>query len=179
MRPGIVHRLDKDVSGLMVIALNNPSFDHLKKQFQERTIKKEYLALVHGAMRESEGEINAPIERDRDTGLMKVQRVLKAGKTAITTYKIEKKFINYTLIKVQIKTGRTHQIRAHLYSIGHSIVGDTLYRTKNIRKKKKIVDDLRIFLHAHYLAFKDQENNLQTFKSDPPKSLQEFLNTIK
>ncbi|MBT4349333.1 RluA family pseudouridine synthase [bacterium] len=179
MRPGIVHRLDKDVSGLMVVALNNPSFYALKKQFQDRTIKKEYLALVHGAMRESEGEINAPIERDRETGLMKVQIVKKAGKVAITTYKVERKFINYTLIKVKIKTGRTHQIRAHLYSIGHSMVGDTLYRTKDIRKKKKIIDDLRIFLHAHYLSFQDQDGIWQEYTSPLPNNLEKFLTTLK
>jgi 23S rRNA pseudouridine1911/1915/1917 synthase len=179
MRPGIVHRLDKDVSGLMVIALNNPSFDHLKKQFQERTVKKEYLALVHGTMKEDNGEIDTPLERNRETGLIKAQRALNSGKTAITIYEVEKRFINYTLIKVQIKTGRTHQIRAHLYSIGHSIVGDTLYRTKNIRKKKKIIDDLRIFLHAHYLAFKNRSGELQEFKSVLPENLQEFLTKIK
>ncbi|MCB9803020.1 RluA family pseudouridine synthase [Candidatus Nomurabacteria bacterium] len=179
MRPGIVHRLDKDVSGLMVIALNNDSFDSLKKQFQERTVKKEYLALVHGAMKEEEGEINTRLERDKETGLMKAQRTLKSGKTAITIYRLEQNYINYSLIKVHIKTGRTHQIRAHLYSIGHSIVGDKLYQTKDIRKKKKGVSEVRIFLHAYYLSFQDLNKAWQEFKSPLPKELRDFLKTIK
>jgi 23S rRNA pseudouridine1911/1915/1917 synthase len=179
MRPGIVHRLDRDVSGLMVVALTNDSFDALKKQFQKRTTKKEYLALVHGAMQEDDGEINTPLERNQDTGLMRAQRVLPSGKTAITLYQVVEKFINHTLIKVQIKTGRMHQIRAHLFSIGHSIVGDKLYQTKDLRKKNKTVDDARIFLHAHFLSFQDLNNIWQKYQSPLPKELKDFLKTIK
>ena len=179
MRPGIVHRLDKDVSGLMVVALNQNYFDLLKKQFQERTVQKEYLALVHGALLEEEGEINTPLERNKETGLMRAQTMHAPGKKAITLYKVEQKFINSTLIKVHIKTGRTHQIRAHLYSIGHSIVGDTLYRTKNLRKKKKAINDVRIFLHAYYLKFKDHENHWQEYTSPLPTTLKNFLTTVK
>lgn len=179
IRPGIVHRLDRDVSGLMVIALTNDSFDALKKQFQKRTTKKEYLALVHGAMQEMDGEINTPLERNKDTGLIRAQRVLPSGKSAITLYQVVEKFINYTLIKVQIKTGRMHQIRAHLFSIGHSIVGDKLYQTKDLRKKNKTIDDARIFLHAHFLSFQDLNNIWQKYQSPLPKELKDFLTTIK
>lgn len=179
MRPGIVHRLDKDVSGLMVVALNNNAFDFIKKQFQERSVKKEYLALVHGAMRADSGEINTPIERDKETGLMKANKMAEESKSAITLYKVEKKFRNYTLLRLQIKTGRTHQIRTHLYSIGHSIVGDPLYQTKDLRKKKKTIENLRIFLHAAYLEFNDLENNRQKYSSALPKVLKDFLSTIK
>ncbi len=178
LRPGIVHRLDKEVSGLMVIPLNQDYFDLIKKQFQDRTIKKEYLALVHGKLINNKGEINNPLERDKKTGLMKVQTVKKTGRTALTIYEIVKKYISYTLVKVQIKTGRTHQIRAHFYSIGHSLIGDKLYKTKDIRKKKKVLEQ-RIFLHAHYLAFKDHDEKLQEYHSELPSKLIAFLNTIK
>ena len=162
----------------MVIPLNQDYFDLIKKQFQDRTIKKEYLALVHGKLINNKGEINNPLERDKKTGLMKVQTVKKTGRTALTIYEIVKKYISYTLVKVQIKTGRTHQIRAHFYSIGHSLIGDKLYKTKDIRKKKKVLEQ-RIFLHANYLAFKDEDNELREYNSELPKELKEFLNTIK
>ncbi|PLX24667.1 hypothetical protein C0580_04455 [Candidatus Parcubacteria bacterium] len=177
-RPAIVHRLDKEVSGLIVIPLTQDSFDNLKKQFQDRTIQKEYTALVHGQMINSSGEINTPIERDKKTGLMKVQNAKQGGKVALTVYEVIKKFINYTLLKVQIKTGRMHQIRAHLYSIGHSIVGDRLYQTKDLRKKKKVLPQ-RIFLHSHFLKFKDLEGNWREYHSKLPSELENFLNNIK
>jgi 23S rRNA pseudouridine1911/1915/1917 synthase len=110
---------------------------------------------------------------------MRAQTVHASGKKAITLYKVEKKFIKYTLVKVHIKTGRTHQIRAHLYSIGHSIVGDTLYRTKDLRKKKKTINDVRIFLHAYYLKFQDHENDWQEYTLPLPIILKNFLTTIK
>ena len=109
---------------------------------------------------------------------MKAQTVQKTGKEAYTIYEVLKKFINYTLVKVQIKTGRMHQIRAHFYSIGHAIVGDKLYKTKDIRKKKKILSS-RIFLHADFLSFKDHEDNIQIYKSTIPNILSELLKTIK
>lgn len=177
-RPAIVHRLDKEVSGLIVIPLTQNSFDNLKKQFQDRTIQKEYTALVHGQMINRSGEINTPIERDKKTGLMKVQNAKQGGKVALTIYEVTKKFINYTLLKVQIKTGRMHQIRAHLYSIGHSIVGDKLYQTKDLRKKKKVLPQ-RIFLHSHFLKFKDLEGNWMEYHSKLPGELENFLNNIK
>ncbi|MFA6307370.1 MAG: RluA family pseudouridine synthase [Patescibacteria group bacterium] len=177
-RPAIVHRLDKEVSGLMVIPLTQDSFDNLKKQFQDRTITKEYTALVHGQLLNTKGEINTPIERDKKTGLMKVQSGHFSGKSALTTYEIIKKFINYTLVKVKIKTGRMHQIRVHFYSIGHSIVGDKLYQTKDLRKKKKVLEQ-RIFLHAHYLKFQDLAGNSHEYHSKLPAILQDFLNKLK
>lgn len=177
-RPSIVHRLDKEVSGLMVIPLTQDSFDNIKKQFQDRTIKKEYTALVHGKLINDQGEINTPLERDRKTGLMKVQSSKFTGKPALTIYEVTKKFINYTLVKVQIKTGRMHQIRAHFYSIGHSIVGDKLYQTKDLRKKKKVLEQ-RIFLHAHYLKFKDLGGNWREYNSQLPGILQDFLKKTK
>jgi 23S rRNA pseudouridine1911/1915/1917 synthase len=177
-RPGIVHRLDKEVSGLVVIAATQDSFDNLKKQFQDRTIKKEYVALVHGKLINNKGEINTPIERDKKTGLMKVQTAKVSGKIALTLYEVSKKFINYTLVRVVIKTGRMHQIRAHFYSIGHSIIGDKLYKTKDIRKKKKVLTS-RIFLHADYLKFKDLSGEWREYRSDLPQELEKLLDNIK
>lgn len=177
-RPAIVHRLDKEVSGLMVIPLTQDSFDNLKRQFQDRTVEKEYTALVHGQMINSLGEINTPIERDKKTGLMKIQNVKDSGKPALTLYEVVKKFVNYTLLKVKIKTGRMHQIRAHLYSIGHSVVGDKLYQTKDLRKKKKVLTQ-RIFLHAHHLKFKDLEGKWREYNIKLPGELENFLNNIK
>ena len=177
-RPAIVHRLDKEVSGLMVMPLSQASFDSLKKQFQQRTIKKEYTALVHGQLINEQGQIEQALERDKKTGLMKAQSGKEAGKVALTTYQVIKKFINYTLVKVQIKTGRLHQIRAHFYSIGHSIIGDKLYQTKDLRKKKKVLDQ-RIFLHASYLKFFDLQENWHEYKSSLPKELKDFLAKIK
>ncbi len=176
-RPGIVHRLDREVSGLMIIALNQKFFEIIKKQFQERTIIKEYTALAHGNIINNEGEVITPLERDNETGLMKA---LPAGEglNAHTTYEVIKRYPNYTLIKVQIKTGRMHQIRAHLYSIGHSIVGDKLYQTKDLRKKKKIVN-LRIFLHASSLKFQDARGQWQSYQSKLPIELEKFLAELK
>ncbi len=178
IRPGIVHRLDKEVSGLMIIALNQKYFNLLKKQFQNRSIKKEYTALIYGKLINNNGEIKTPLERDKKTGLMKAQTVKETGKEAYTIYEVIKKYINYTLVKVQIKTGRMHQIRAHFYSIGHAVVGDKLYKTKDIRKKKKILSN-RIFLHADFLSFKDHQNNIQKYILSLPKELKEILKNIK
>lgn len=177
-RPAIVHRLDKEVSGLIVIPLTQDSFDNIKRQFQDRTIKKEYLALIHGHLINDSGEITTPLERDKKTGLMKIQNIKDNAKIAHTTYQVIKRFINYTLVKVQIKTGRMHQIRAHFFSIGHSLAGDKLYQTKDLRKKNKVLDS-RIFLHAHYLKLKDLENNWNEYESPLPSQLLNFLETIK
>lgn len=176
-RPGIVHRLDREVSGLMIIALNQKFFEIIKKQFQERTIIKEYTALAHGNIINQLGEVITPLERDNNTGLMKALPA-GTGLNAHTTYEVLKRYPSYTLIKVQIKTGRMHQIRAHLYSIGHSIVGDKLYQTKDLRKKKKIVD-LRIFLHASLLKFQDAKGEWQKYQSKLPKELEDYLANLK
>ncbi len=177
-RPGIMHRLDKEASGLMVVALKQDSFDSLKKQFQKRTIKKQYTALVHNQLINDQGEITTPLERDKQTGLMKVQSVKQTDKPAHTTYEVITKYKNYSLVKVQIKTGRMHQIRAHFYSIGHSLVGDKLYQTKDLRKKKKVLAQ-RIFLHAIDLQFKNLNDEIKTYHSKLPEELQNFLDNIK
>lgn len=172
LRPGIVHRLDREVSGLLVIAKNQKMFDYLKKQFQQREIKKEYITLVHGLIKPDEGQILRPIARSRKTGLM-IARGGKneQGKTALTQFEVIQRLKNYTLLKINLKTGRTHQIRVHLKSIGHSIVGDKLYQTRNIKIKKAHLGFDKPFLTATLLGFYDLKNNWQEFKIELPKEL--------
>lgn len=152
---GIVHRLDKDTSGIVIVAKNPQSYEKLKKQFQAREVVKKYLTLVHGMVEPKEGEINAPIERSP------VNRthfgVFPGGREATTKYKVIKyvQFIKYpketySYLELEPKTGRTHQIRVHMKYLGHSIVGDRLYSGR-----KQLIRDLaicpRMFLHATHL----------------------------
>ena len=195
-RPGIVHRLDKEVSGLMVIAKNQPSFENLKKQFKKREINKEYIALVYGKLQNDEGEINFPIKR-ASTGhkmaAMPIQVIdLLSRKTpttrdrgnisgsfkareALTTYKTLQKFVNFTLLKVKIKTGRTHQIRVHFYAYGNPLVGDTLYNTKKTKLKNEKLKLGRIFLMACHLSFKDLNGEKKDFILELGDDLKKFL----
>ena len=158
-RPGIMHRLDKLASGLLVIARNMDSFDNLKSQFQNRSIDKTYTALVYGQI-EGEGErITFPIKRSTKGYKMAALpntnkgEVNIDGRRAITDFWIEQKYINYTLLKVKIKTGRTHQIRVHMSAYGHPVVGDDLYGTKKTRIKNRKLELDRLFLVAKKLEF--------------------------
>ena len=125
IRPGIVHRIDKDTSGLIIIAKNDKAHINLSEQIQSRKVKKTYIALVRGNIKENEATINMPI--GRSTKDRKKMAVTKTGKEAITHFKVLKRFGNYTLIEVNIETGRTHQIRVHMSEIGYPIVGDIVY----------------------------------------------------
>ena len=125
IRPGIVHRLDKDTSGIIIIAKNDKAHINLSEQIKEHTVKKTYIALVRGLVKENEATINMPIgrsEKDR-----KKMAVTKKGKEAITHFKVLERYDKYTLLQVNIETGRTHQIRVHLSQIGYPIVGDEVY----------------------------------------------------
>lgn len=186
MRPAIVHRIDKDVSGLMVIPRTQESFDSLKKQFQKRALKKEYTALVYGHVEKKQDEINFPIKRSKDGYKMaalpetlKGELDLQGGKRAVTTFKVAKEFINYTLLKVLIKTGRTHQIRVHMLAYGHPLVGDILYNTKKTREKNEKLKLGRVFLVADKLIFKDLSGAQKEYEVDLPDKLKEFLDKIK
>ena len=125
IRPGIVHRIDKDTSGLVIIAKNDKAQINLSNQIQKRKVKKTYIALVRGVIKENEATINMPI--GRSTKDRKKMAVSKNGKEAITNFKVLKRFTGYTLLEVNIETGRTHQIRVHLAEIGFPIVGDIVY----------------------------------------------------
>ena len=179
-RPGIVHRLDKEVSGLMVVAKTQDSFNNLKEQFQKRKIKKEYIALAYGKIEKDEDEINFPIKRSGNGyKMVAVPTAVEKSRTAVTEFEIIKKFINYTLLKVKIKTGRTHQIRVHLLAYGHPIVGDNLYNTKKTREQNIKVNLKRIFLVADKLSFHDLKGETQSFETGLPKELEKFLGEIK
>jgi len=174
-RPGIVHRLDKDVSGLMIIARNQDAFKHFKKQFQEHEVKKEYTALAHGELEKDEGIIDFTIERAKGSGRMAAKPKEAFGRQSETEFDVIERFKNYTLLKLKPKTGRTHQIRVHLKAIGHSIVGDQLYKTRKLKEKIELD---RIFLHAGYLGFYDLKNKWQEHKSNLPIKLKNILKNL-
>ncbi len=174
IRPGIVHRLDRDVSGILVVAKTQASFEGLKRQFKDRTTEKEYLALVHGIPRSAEGTIDLRIERSkRMHGKMATRPADGDGRDAVTHYAVERKVKNNALLRVTIETGRTHQIRVHLKSIGHPIVGDPVYTTKQYRHKTEPLD--RPFLHAAKLTFSDLDGTRRSFEAPLPEKLRRFL----
>jgi 23S rRNA pseudouridine1911/1915/1917 synthase len=184
-RPGIVHRLDKDVSGLMVIAKTQTAFNNLKEQFQDRTIKKEYTALVHGKIKKDNAVINFPIKRSREGYKMAAMPATtkgepnEAGRLAETEFRILKRLINYTLLKIKIKTGRTHQIRVHLAAYDHPIVGDNTYGTAKSRAQNKKLGLNRIFLIADHLSFTDLANERQSYKINLTDELKNILKQVK
>ncbi len=177
-RPGMVHRLDRDVSGLMVIAKTEPMFLELKRQFKNREIKKEYTALVHGVLTPSQehGIIDRPIGRSL-TGrgrMAAYSQEQEKSREAKTEYWVSERLRHHTLLRVQIHTGRSHQIRVHLFSLGYPIVGDTLYKQKRIKPAR--IE--RIFLHASVLGFKDLDGGYHEYESKLPEELQNFLTTL-
>jgi 23S rRNA pseudouridine1911/1915/1917 synthase len=180
LRPGILHRLDRGTSGLIIAAKNQKTFLFLKEQFLNKSIIKKYLALVEGIPKQKTGSIEYPIRPSRKNWLKKVvakkesknnqDRAIRAAKTE---YKILKTFENrYALLEVKPLTGRTHQIRVHLSAIGHPIVGDTLYGSK-----EKTLG--RPFLHAYHLQFIRPNGMPIVIETDLPEDLQEFLSKIK
>jgi 23S rRNA pseudouridine1911/1915/1917 synthase len=196
VRPGIVHRLDKDVSGLMVVAKTEKSFISLKEQFQKREINKQYLALVYGKVENDDDDICFPIKRSRDGYRMAamplnaadllIRRSPKSrdkgnisglfkAKEAITSFKVIKRFVNYTYLEVKIKTGRTHQIRVHFFAYGHPLVGDTLYFTKKTKAKNDKLSLGRVFLMASRLSFFDQAGEKKDFTINLAPELASFL----
>jgi len=183
-RPGIVHRLDKEASGLLVVARTQKMFENLKNQFKNRLVEKEYSVLVHGQVAKDWDEIKFPIERSRTSDRMAaIPATLRgeatiSGKNALTEFWVEKRFVNFTLLRVKIHTGRMHQIRVHMLSYNHPVVGDPLYFQK---KRKNKWDKIcgRLFLHCTHLAFSDLDNQRQEFKSSIPKELENFLPLLK
>jgi len=178
LRPGLVHRLDKDTSGLLVIAKNQDSFLYLKNLFQERKIKKFYLALVCGKPKEPKGIIDAPIGRIgmKRTTQLRGKKKLKDKKEAVTEYTTLKNFQDFTLLEVSPHTGRTHQIRVHLKSIGAPIAGDPLYGNKNPDGPKQ---PKRLFLHAYKIQFISPDGKSLAFETDLPDDLQKFINELE
>ncbi|MEK7149646.1 MAG: RluA family pseudouridine synthase [Patescibacteria group bacterium] len=192
LRPGIVHRLDRDTSGVILIARNQKYFEYLKKLFQNHLVQKNYLALVFGKLKNEKGIIEKPISLKAGT----TKRTVHGGKMekeALTEYEVLKTFefiparrslgagenekgnVKYfSLVKVSPKTGRTHQIRIHLASIGHSIVGDSLYGAKENPLGLK-----RQFLHAESLEFATEEGKRMRIEAEQPKDLKSVLKNLE
>jgi 23S rRNA pseudouridine1911/1915/1917 synthase len=182
-RVGIVHRLDKDTSGLIVIAKTEEVHERLSEQFRDREVYKSYIALVHGEMETNAGTIEAPIARDKHNRTK--MGVRAHGRYALSLWKVKKRFEKFTLVAVEIKTGRTHQIRVHLASINHPVVGDETYnagRDKTVRDLdiRRAIEGLnRFFLHAEKLAFKHPvTEEWLSFTVPLPAELENFLELI-
>ena len=191
LRPGIVHRIDKNTSGLVVIAKNNHSHENLSKQFSEHTIIREYQLLIWGKLRPSSGKIETFITRSsKNRQLMEVS--VSKGKKAITNYKTIEIFKNekiptLSLVECKLETGRTHQIRVHMNYKGNSIVGDDKYKKKykklsniDMEVHASISNLLRQFLHAKTLGFIHPKSNQQMiFSSNLPRELNNILKTLR
>ncbi|HZU08326.1 MAG TPA: RluA family pseudouridine synthase [Pseudacidobacterium sp.] len=186
LRPGIVHRLDKQTSGLIIVARNDTTHLKLAEMFSRRQIRKTYIALVHGHLKQDTGTINAAISRDLLRRTRMTTRRTTGGRTAISHYEVmermESRFGKFTLVRVRIETGRTHQIRVHMAAIGHPIVGDTLYgapariAVPSRGKEAESVALHRNFLHAAELAFAHPRTGKLLELSAPiPEELKKFL----
>ena len=157
VRPGIVHRLDRDTSGLLVVAKTEAALEHLSEQFRDRTVFKSYVALVHGRMAAESGKIDQPLARDPSNRTR--MAVVRGGRSALSLFRVRRHFDRFTLLDVELKTGRTHQIRVHLAWLKHPVVGDETYgggrdnTIKNPKVKSQIRSLGRHFLHAEKLAF--------------------------
>jgi len=191
MRPGIVHRLDKETSGLIVVAKNDDAHRKLAAQFAQRVVKKTYVALVHGWPKKDSGTISASISRDRVRRVRMTTRGF-GGRDAVSHYMVSRRldtaFGKFTLVTVKIDTGRTHQIRVHMASIGHPVVGDKLYgaptelKTSGRGKAEslQIISLPRNFLHAAELTLEHpRSGEKMSFKSPLPAELREFLAAIE
>jgi 23S rRNA pseudouridine1911/1915/1917 synthase len=183
LRPGIVHRLDKETSGLIVVAKNDPAHRKLAAQFARRDVKKTYLALVHGLIRNERGTIDRSISRDPVRRTRMTTR-LAGGREAITHYRvmqrIDSSFGKFTLVEVTIETGRTHQIRVHMAAIGHPVVGDTVYGApRQLRGAGEVISLPRNFLHAAQLELQHPlKGEKIALKSPLPAELQNFFRKV-
>ena len=191
LRPGIVHRLDKDTSGILIIAKTQPAFEYLKKQFQERKVKKIYLTLVVGELKDKTGVIDLPIGRSKKSPLIRLASLKARGmlREAITEYKVLESFDigcqksptsdvgngKFTLVEVYPKTGRAHQIRVHFKAIGHPLACDKLY-AKNPQCPFGL---LRHFLHANAIELTLPDNSRSRFEADLPDDLEKVLEGLR
>lgn len=184
LRPGIVHRLDKATSGLLVVAKGDEAHRRLASQFVKRQVKKKYIALVHGWLKQDRGTISSSISRDR-VRRTRMTTLRSGGREAVTHYAVERRldspYGKFTLLEVRIDTGRTHQIRVHLASLRHPVVGDTLYGApRELGGKQVIRRSLpRNFLHAATLQFQHPRGGEALVFSAPlPAELESFLQTL-
>ena len=172
LRPGIVHRLDRYTSGVLLVAKNDAAHHALAAQFSGRRIEKVYLALVHGVLKQDTGRIERPISRDPVHRTRMTAR-LPEGRAAWSEYRVLRRFDRFTYVEVRIGTGRTHQIRVHLSSIGHPVAGDPLYGAP------RDPEHARYFLHAHRIRFASPSDGEQvTVESPLPKDLEDWLASL-
>jgi 23S rRNA pseudouridine1911/1915/1917 synthase len=186
-RPGIVHRLDKDTSGLLVVAKSAAAHNHLSQQFKSRVIQKKYLALVLGVLPSREGTISLPIGR-HPVDRKRMSTLSRHGRTAETEWHVKERFQSATFLELNLKTGRTHQIRVHCAAINHPIIGDPVYCGRQARKNKSrqtgfatLLDSVRRqMLHAWYLEFHHPlTRERMSFESPLPQDMQQFLDVLR
>jgi 23S rRNA pseudouridine1911/1915/1917 synthase len=184
VRPGIVHRLDRDTSGLLVVAKTEAALERLSDQFRDRTVFKSYVALVHGRVNTDSGRIDQPLARDASNRTR--MAVVRGGRSALSLYRVRQRFNRFTVLDVELKTGRTHQIRVHLAWLKHPVVGDETYgggRDNTIQdaKLRAHVRNLgRHFLHAEKLAFTHPRTHERVeFSSPLPAQLAQLLTEIE
>ncbi len=172
LRPGIVHRIDKDTSGLLMVAKNDEAHEGLVMQLQNKTVTRFYIALVYGVVEPNFGKINAPIGRDPNDRIK--MAVNRDGKEAVTHFEVLERFEDKTLVKCRLETGRTHQIRVHLKYIGHSLVGDKTYGPK------KVIGEHGQYLHAQTLGFIHPITKKHlSFTQDIPDYFEEYLKELR
>ncbi|MBI2625347.1 MAG: RluA family pseudouridine synthase [Candidatus Nealsonbacteria bacterium] len=179
--PRRIHRLDKDTSGIFLVAKNDRTLEFLQKQFQGRTVEKKYIALVVGNVKNDKGIIEtllgrSPKDRRKQKVYFQGEPLSEGKREAKTLYKVLQKFQNYDLLEIEPKTGRKHQIRAHLAYLGHPIAGDKLYGFKNQPFPPGLC---RQFLHASFLRIKLPSGEIKEFNSNLPEDLKLCLKTLK
>ena len=172
IRPGIVHRIDKDTSGLLMIAKNDKAHESLAKQLKDKTSLRKYVALVHGNISHEKGTINAPIGRSKVN--RKMQAVMAEGKPAVTHFNVIERFEQFTLVELQLETGRTHQIRVHMQYIGFPLAGDPVYGPR------KTLPGNGQYLHAKLLGFKHPTTDKEMiFEVEMPESFRKTLENLR
>lgn len=166
LRPGIVHRIDKDTTGILVVAKNDFAHGYLSAQLKDHSMKREYLALVHGNVKTDHGTIDAPLGRSRKDRMK--MAIVEDGKRAVTHYDVIRRYQGFTLIRAKLETGRTHQIRVHMASVHHPLVGDYVYG----HKKEAVKGQL---LHAATLGFETPHKGYMIFRTPVHQEFKEFL----
>ena len=180
LRPGVVHRLDKDTSGAIAVALTDEAYYALVEQFKERSTSRTYIALINGRLKEKEGTVDAPIGRsphDRK----KMSTKVSGGKEALTHWRVLKEFPGASLVELRLSTGRTHQIRVHMISMGHSVLGDRVYGRKiKVEYKSKVVKFARQMLHAATLGFDHPVTGKRMeFEAPVPTDMQNAITALE
>ncbi len=177
-RPGVVHRLDKETSGLLVVAKTRAAYDSLTAQLAARTVSRCYVAVVHGRVARPQGVVDAPIGRHPHDRVRMAIRPAGRGKRAVTHYRVLERWRDFTFVEARLETGRTHQIRVHFFSIDHPIYGDEVYRSRSTRRLPMVFSG--IALHASTLAFvHPMTGNVMGFSSPLPSRIERLLGYLR